>query len=382
MSFIKRILIITLISLILIEVSVRVLFAFRIGPDILFYGTRFNYGFGEEREWKELIKNKQSVAEHPAIVNNYSKYFPNQKRFDFNPCTGEVFDVVINRNGFRGKDYELAKDKNVLRIATLGGSSTFGYGNRDNETYPYYLEEIICSRIMDDSKFINYKNGEVINFGIPHQTSEQILSLLINEVLPCQPDIITFYEGINDTTQNVGLPLGKIEISKTTSFGIVMKYFKARVLALAWVWEIMKVNKRYSRDYYLNQLAEKRKFFIDNILKIRRICLNNNIIFIVITQQAKSCSFDVHNLTYSEEVKLLETKVLKNKLTYNELCFLIHSSLMAELKKLAVKNKIYIIDGIGVLDDDRSCLTSWVHLTPEGNKKLATAIADKICTIK
>ena len=36
------------------------------------------------------------------------------------------------------------------------------------------------------------------------------------------------------------------------------------------------------------------------------------------------------------------------------------------------------VDGIAALDEDRSVLLSWVHLSPEGNEKLARAFADPI----
>ena len=50
-------------------------FVFKVGLDILLYGTRYNRGFGKEREWNKLVEEKQSVAEHANIVKNYFKYF-------------------------------------------------------------------------------------------------------------------------------------------------------------------------------------------------------------------------------------------------------------------------------------------------------------------
>src|SRR5262249_13086620 len=80
----------------------------------------------------------------------------------------------------------------VTRVVTLGASSTFGFSDRDDETYPYYLEQ-----------FLNHdahgKRFEVINLGIPHLKSDQIAALFEQEALPLRPDVVTFYEGINDS---------------------------------------------------------------------------------------------------------------------------------------------------------------------------------------
>ena len=69
----------------------------------------------------------------------------------------EVFNrKVLNTNskGFRGKnEYPYRKVQDKVRILVLGDSFTFGDEVSDNETYSYYLQEMI-------------PHAEVINLGV------------------------------------------------------------------------------------------------------------------------------------------------------------------------------------------------------------------------
>jgi len=87
---------------------------------------------------------------------------------------------VLNTNskGFRGKrEYSYAKDPNKVRILILGDSFTFGEGVSDNETYAYYLQEML-------------PDAEVINMGVHGYGHDQMLVLLREEGIKYKPDII------------------------------------------------------------------------------------------------------------------------------------------------------------------------------------------------
>lgn len=87
---------------------------------------------------------------------------------------------ILNSNlkGIRGtKEYEYAKPADKKRIAVLGDSFTFGEEVSDNETYSYYLQELL-------------PDTEVINFGVHGYAHDQMLLYLENEVLKYNPDIV------------------------------------------------------------------------------------------------------------------------------------------------------------------------------------------------
>ena len=127
-----------------------------------------------------------------SVGTGYTKYFPNEAKVDVDPETGEPFDVTINRRGFRGKEFSYEKAPGTVRVLNLGASSTFGYYNRDETTYPVLLEEELNRSCAGPPRF------EVVNLGIPHLTAQEIAALFLAEGLPLAPDIVTFYEGNND----------------------------------------------------------------------------------------------------------------------------------------------------------------------------------------
>ena len=166
------------VGLLTLEIGLRLYYGIKVGPSALVYG------------FVEPFDNR-TVSKHGDFREGYSTYFPNQKRVDHNPRTGETFNVTINSKGFRGSNYSVDKLPGEIRIITLGASSTFGYGSKDHETYPAILEKSLNS--LDTSR-----KYEVINLGIPHSKVKHIYHLFRNEGLPLAPDIVTYYEGVND----------------------------------------------------------------------------------------------------------------------------------------------------------------------------------------
>ena len=76
---------------------------------------------------------------HSAELAGYTKYQP--RRPLHQKVGDETIEMAINGDGFRGpRDFERPKPAGRFRIAVLGESSTFGYLNRDTETYPVQLE--------------------------------------------------------------------------------------------------------------------------------------------------------------------------------------------------------------------------------------------------
>lgn len=89
-------------------------------------------------------------------------------------------DKILNTNsiGLRGKtEYQLKKDPYKLRILILGDSYTFGEEVSDNETYPYYLENI-------------NPNYAVINLGVHGYGHDQMLITLKELGNKYNPDIV------------------------------------------------------------------------------------------------------------------------------------------------------------------------------------------------
>ena len=368
-----------------LELCFRVFFAFYVGPGSLLYGTPFHRqqmpsqtsaetppdaktilrDIGRE-EW-----NKRRTVEIPQVdVNGYSKYFPNQKKNDFDVETGERFEVSINSRGFRGREFSDKKDPGVIRIVCLGASSTFGYFDRDDQTYPVYLEQFLNERYPGGAKF------EVINLGIPLLRSTEIYYLFLNEVTSLEPDIVTFYEGSNDSDPP--------QEWLTKSF--IQAGIKRLGRTLMFARFIDSISSRYLKILYASldskEVQDISNTFIYYISKINEECKNRGITFIVANQQKNSQAFDretLKHLTYQEEVEKIKIKFSHTgALLHPELALLIHSVLMKNLKVWVKENNLPFVDVISRLDHDRDVLVSWVHLSPKGNRMVAEALGEKI----
>lgn len=291
-----------------------------------------------------------------------------------------AFEVKINKYGFRGEDFTIEKADDTIRVVTLGASSTFGYHNRDNETYPVYLENILNTSRC--GKF------EVINLGIPHLTSGQILALFEAEGMPLKPDVVTFYEGVNDAAAVV------MYLRLWEDISILYKIIgrvKSHVFPLFRNWSIVFAFLDNVVDYDFEVyrfedvghiLEERKKRFVGNLQSIKELAEGSGTIFIVSSQPAKSTRIPrekIRGVTYWEENELLKSGLSEGgRITLAELYFLIHGELMRAEAQWAKTHDVRFVDAISRMDDRRDHLLSWVHLTPEGNQIVAQSYSEKI----
>jgi len=99
--------------------------------------------------------------------------------------------VYINNAGYRGPDFTKTKQDNTYRIFAVGGSTTFGVGVFDNQTFPFYLEELY------DDAYLGLK-VEVINTGWPAKWSGAETKLIKDDLINFEPNLFIIYDGFND----------------------------------------------------------------------------------------------------------------------------------------------------------------------------------------
>jgi lysophospholipase L1-like esterase len=109
---------------------------------------------------------------------------------------GQFGPITINSFGFRSPEIEKVKPPSKLRIAFLGGSTTYCAEVSSNEmTWPYLVWKALHERwpTLD----LDY-----INAGVPGYTTETLLHSLQARVSQFQPDVIVIYEATNDLSAN------------------------------------------------------------------------------------------------------------------------------------------------------------------------------------
>lgn len=97
-------------------------------------------------------------------------------------------EVNINKFGYRGTAYPIAKPPSTRRLLFFGDSHTFSYGADDDSTYPAVVGRRLNGR---------QTTYQTINFGVPGQDLNQILAMAYDKIPAFDPDIVvlTIHEG-------------------------------------------------------------------------------------------------------------------------------------------------------------------------------------------
>jgi hypothetical protein len=273
-------------------------------------------------------------------------------------------------------------------VLTLGASSTFGFFNKDDENYPYLLEQRLNKLCHGPKRF------EVINFAIPDAIAFEIRAMFVAEGLDLDPDVVTFYEGRNDSARLRPTDFQQAR-RNVTSMGWGHEAWNAmtRALILArFVDEQFAAHTQVSADDALDSLRDASaitsKSFLSGLDKIRKAAERRNILFIVANQQANSKSWfgipaakriSQKGVTYSDEVAGIKRILQRGEpISGYEFNFLIHARLMRDLRNWAEKNRLPFVDLISLLDQERHHMVSWVHLDAYANGLVADALAHEI----
>ena len=99
--------------------------------------------------------------------------------------------IRLNSYNIRAHEFTEQKPENTIRIFMIGGSTTYGSGVLNDETYPYYLQT------MFDKSELNF-NVEVINSGVIAQFSYGEHKLIKEKWINFEPDLFIVLDGWND----------------------------------------------------------------------------------------------------------------------------------------------------------------------------------------
>lgn len=100
-------------------------------------------------------------------------------------------EYAVNAHGYRGPDAPVEKPEGETRIACVGGSTTFGSGLAEEETYPFRLESRLRRRFPE-------RRTSVVNAGVPGFTSAETLVHVALRVLDLAPDYLVVLENVNE----------------------------------------------------------------------------------------------------------------------------------------------------------------------------------------
>jgi hypothetical protein len=224
---------------------------------------------------------------------------------------------------------------------------------------------------------------EVLNFGIPHLMSDEIAALFVAEALPLDPDVVTFYEGINDASLRRERHHLRRSLRRWALLRGVYRVLRDHLMIVRVADEVVRPHaRRYSREEVAAHGEGRAERFLGNLDRIRTECAARGIRFLVATQQANALARSGRELrgwTYADEERELRDRLAAGEsVDVYGLAFLTHADLMRALRDWAARHDVTLVDVVAALDDRRDVLVNWVHLTPEGNRMVAQAFAPVI----
>ena len=335
------------------------------------------------------MSNTEAGA-HSARFEGYTKFqggIPKHQRVG-----DHTIHMKINDDGFRAEsNFVRPKPPGPYRIVALGASSTFGFFVEDAETFPRQLERLLREAHP-------YRAIEVLNLGIPHATSDNLLALARAELPSLQPDLIVIYSGVNDA----GHPKQKEDAGAVYRLKDWMFFH-----SVAWRFVHHTVRNLYFRfvestnvdplgipnldvplRLHRGQVEDLREFLTEryraNIRSIVELGRELGAQTLLVTQAttfrySHSKGGEEEQMTYVEETVALKSEYEKTgSLVAFDVGMLAHRDLMRALEEIAAETGMLMTDGIRALEEDRRELRSYVHLTPAGNAILAVAIRDTI----
>jgi lysophospholipase L1-like esterase len=350
----------TCASILMLEVVLRLAaFAWHHSEYYIFYG------------FQNLV-GRVGINPRSTFEGEHYKFPPN---YVLQGAAGQGSETAtINSHGFRGPDFANVKPKGAFRVVCLGESSTFGYRNNDDETYPFLLRRLFAHEKLP---------VEVINAGFPYYNTGSILSLLEEEILNYKPDVITLYAGYNDTSwpTQIGL-LGHVALWLQDH---AVMYLLLRDIINQRLFEIENriveklIPQKLPREQLIKESALVTDRYRKNVESIVHIAKNRGVPVILIKQPVTTHSPKYISVTYEKENETVRRKFERGeRLDFIEVWMLKQHRLMEELEKIAKEENLPVVDNIKIVDQDRRRLASWVHLTGEGNLRLAEALESVI----
>ena len=310
--------------------------------------------------------NDVSLTEIKKVQTEY-KDFIVWRRKDHRSETVNIVD------GVRVTPNKFEEDKGTVWF--FGGSTTWGYGVSDNQTYPFHV-----------GKNLNYK---IENFGETGYAARQSLAYLQNLLITRDarlPNRVVFYDGVNDVWHRCrseinGLATGrepyinsKVQDMEVFSFQSTFnQLIKFAELASKKIFLSSEARvESYASDYYNCANDKKKADYIARTLvatwsAAKDLSERNGVEFLAVLQPHAYTNMYALNdehlslSTYSSQALSLQ-----------------FSAVYPLIKEYAERANINFLDASSNLDTCLDCYFDFCHLRPSGNEKVARFLTEKL----
>jgi hypothetical protein len=132
-----------------------------------------------------LLRGKFLFSDHSTAFEKHPYLVGTPKKNLLFESPDHKAKITTNAQGFRITRENTVVNKRI-NVLCLGGSTTFGTGVTDEDTWPYILQQKLGEKY------------NVLNLGVPGYSTLEALVQLITIVPELKPDIVIVYQGWND----------------------------------------------------------------------------------------------------------------------------------------------------------------------------------------
>jgi lysophospholipase L1-like esterase len=212
-------------------------------------GFRLAFGFKdhlgrEDRPDRRILNEGYGGAAWP--VQHYRELAQIEERwqpyvyFRQKPFRGET--IMVGVDGLRATWQPPpatgpSNARPAIKLLMLGGSTLWGFGARDDQSVP----SLVARRLYERGWHVELKNLAEIGY----VSTQEVIALLRELQAGYRPDVVIFYDGVNDTTSALlegDAGLSTNEIHRRTEFNLLQSPVR---LARALISVILKESSSY-----------------------------------------------------------------------------------------------------------------------------------------
>lgn len=272
-----------------------------------------------------------------------------------------------NSWGFRSPEFLAKKPPGVIRIVCLGASTTEG-SQGDRETYPYFLQHELSRRYPN-------KAIEVINAGHHAYGIDDFLALVRQRVFPLRPDIVIFYEAANNINRFEFLATHRRHTPSSLSYGVAV--MRAHSALFEFLSDSLGWTQYVPHDFDESSPKASALHYKDMLRQIVRETLQHGSLIVL----SSFITVAHERLRVSPRGQPLLVKNLQrdwNPFTPGEIGR-IFAYFNRRSKQVALEFQVPYADvAIQFPKDLRYFPFDILHLSPEGNRLLASLFADSL----
>lgn len=285
---------------------------------------------------------------------------------------GSETNIKINSLGFRGDEFGFNKKSNNVRIAFLGGSTSFCAEVTNNDsTWP----ELVGSFLRREFPFLSF---QIINGSVPGYGIEDSFINFKYRILPLKPDLVVLYHATNDisfSSRIAAINSGLLNESESFHGSSLLKFLSKNSFLFDLVYKNLVI---YLRQNILESSETLKSYpisysdrFISYLDSVNILCKNNNILISLYTFSTKFRK----SQSKDQYIKNMNTSMYYMPWMSPSALFDAFDIFNTRMKNYAEKSKYAYIDTLhnNIPGNDEFFVDS-VHFTDRGSRMMAIRV--------